>query len=372
MYGITIIGGGFYGGYVAQYLAKKYPWARIAILEKEKYLFSMASRDNLGQLHLGYLYSSTPSLAHTYVKNVRQFERIFAGAIDREVTTYYGVHRNSKVDAQAYELFCRNAALPITLTKDYPNLLFNKIEVPHVYRTHEKTFNWQFVSDKLDDLLRESGVDIMTEHNVDMLTQAQGKYQLLLASGREIQTKIIINASYAGINELHAKSGMELLPMQYDRVIHFNIEIPEEYKSVAAWVISGDFALLSPSQFRKNHILASGSHRNIAASINLPPQSNDIDIAKLYESAKKEATNWIPVLKQAKYLGYTTSLSTKPLVKHKGIYAPEVMFLPHYSNLENYHVLLGGKVGCLPEAIEKISSLFDNVPLMRSEPKVFL
>lgn len=55
---IAIIGGGYYGAFVAHEIKECRPDLEVTILEKEESLFTKASSTNQGQFHIGYMYSS--------------------------------------------------------------------------------------------------------------------------------------------------------------------------------------------------------------------------------------------------------------------------------------------------------------------------
>src|SRR5438552_13668059 len=95
---VVVIGGGFYGCFVAYQIARKFPALSVLVLEKEPVLFARASGTNQGQLHQGYMYSADVELAAECASNAARFVAHFPGAVDREVVSYFGVHRDSEID----------------------------------------------------------------------------------------------------------------------------------------------------------------------------------------------------------------------------------------------------------------------------------
>src|SRR5882672_5021978 len=93
---VAVLGGGFYGCFVAYQIAARFPGLSVAVLEKESALFTRASGTNQGQLHKGYMYSADVELAIECVRNAALFEEQFSAAVDRETISYFGIHRESE------------------------------------------------------------------------------------------------------------------------------------------------------------------------------------------------------------------------------------------------------------------------------------
>ena len=97
---IAIIGGGFYGSYIANRLSKKY---KITIFEKNSSILSEAAKYNQYRLHQGFHYPrSNETIKQTvdgYIKFKKEFKRYLYFPEDN----YYLIHKKSLIDFKQYK-----------------------------------------------------------------------------------------------------------------------------------------------------------------------------------------------------------------------------------------------------------------------------
>jgi L-2-hydroxyglutarate oxidase LhgO len=74
---VAIIGGGYYGAFVANEIKAMNPLLDVTVVEKEDAPFTKASSTNQGQFHMGYMYSADKALAGECVENIARFSRSF-------------------------------------------------------------------------------------------------------------------------------------------------------------------------------------------------------------------------------------------------------------------------------------------------------
>ncbi|HKT04726.1 MAG TPA: FAD-dependent oxidoreductase [Rugosimonospora sp.] len=353
-YDVVIVGGGFYGCFVAYQIASRFPHHNILVLEKENALFTGASATNQGQLHKGYMYSIDAELAAECGRNVVLFERHFHDAIDHGVTAYYGIHRDSEIDPAGYERFCRAQGIPLREVDGAARRYFGD-EVEVVYASAERTFH----SGRLQALMRARmdryGVRVRTAQRVLRVAPRDGGgVTVLLADGTAIGAGTVYNTAFAGINPLHERSGLSHVPMRCEVFLHFLLGMPAEYGNVGTSVIRGYFASLLPSSFRGGHLLAAAAYRRIRARDGLPP-SEHIDeylIEKVYGEALAGCSGYLPGLRDAAYLGHVIGTRVACIDQVSGEVTSRVTPVLDFDGVPGYHVILGGKVTCLFEALE--------------------
>jgi glycine/D-amino acid oxidase-like deaminating enzyme len=353
-YDIAIIGGGFYGAFVATQLAKQFPHYSVTIIEKEDNMFKRASSTNQGQVHRGYVYSNDPNLAKDCQKEAPVFEAYFPDAIDRQTESYYAVHKDSEITPEEFEKFCSEVNLPLTAECGSTDHLVGG-DIVKAYTTPEKTFNSQRVQEKLLDDIKKTKVEVLTAHAVKKIKKEEdGSFELVMTDKPSIRSKIVINATFADINRLHDESELSRVSMRSDVFLHFLITLPERFKNTSISIVRGNFCFMVPSTFRNGHLLASATHRKTDTSKDgyVLEDITNKEIMRRYKLTIDDCSKYVPVLKDATYKGYTIGTRVAFYDSASDSYSSKVMFFEDYDGLNNYHVLLGGKVSAIFDALE--------------------
>jgi glycine/D-amino acid oxidase-like deaminating enzyme len=353
---VAIIGGGYYGAFIANELKNQNPNLDILVIEEKDALFTKASSTNQGQFHMGYFYSGDPKLAARCAENAKRFYHTFADAIDSDVTSVYGIHEVSKITADQYAAFCENIGIPLRLIERPKDILGPAIT--STFESDEKTFNSAKMRKIFEQKLASNDIRVMTGFSVDKVIKISSGLQVT-AGDRVIQADHVFNVTFADINSLNERSNLPKIPIRHDTFLHFVIDLPEKYKHTGASVIRGPYASLLPSSFRGGHVLASGKYRR-TQSTTIDRPSEDIsnkEIKQRYGQAINEAAEYMPLLKSSKFRGHTLGTRTAHLDTSTGAYTSQVTVYRHFGNLPNYHVVLGGKVSNMFDVTEMIKDL---------------
>lgn len=353
---IAVVGGGFYGALVAAEIKACRPGLDVLLLEREAALFTRAASTNQGQFHLGYMYSADPELARECADNAQQFAESFGEAIDQEVISYYGIHRDSDICADDYADFCSKVGLPLKMVPRASSVFGEA--VPVSFAGVEKTFNSAVIQRILERRLASAGVRLACGFHANRIeVRAHGVD--VVSPDKVVQAGMAFNATFADINSLHTRSALSSIPLRHDTFLHFLLELPQEWKSVAATVIRGAFASVMPSVFRDSHILASGKFRRMQSALNDKP-SEDITaetVQDVYAKALQDAGHYLPMLAQARYRGYTIGTRSAYDAPDGAGYTSKALVFENFDGIPDYHVVLGGKVGCMPDVLPQIRRL---------------
>jgi hypothetical protein len=162
----------------------------------------------------------------------------------------------------------------------------------------------------------------------------------------------VFNAAFADINELHQRSHLAEMPMRREVFLHFLLGLPPAYADAAMTVIRGPFASVMPSRFRGGHLLAAAAYRRIDVSDTVPlsEQLEQSRIDKIRDEAMEACSAFIPALRDSVYMGHVIGTRAAVLDAEGRETTSRVTPLLTFTGIENYHVILGGKVGCLFEA----------------------
>lgn len=348
---VVIVGGGFFGCFVAYQVAARFPDLSVLVLEKEHALFGRASGSNQGQLHMGYMYSADVELAEECARNAALFTSDFSEAIDRDVVSYFGVHQDSEISPTGYEDFCAALGLPL-----YPAPLdrFGG-DVVAAYRSVERTFDCVRLGRIMRDRMAAAGVAVRLRQSVRRVDpQDDGRHAVVLDDGRVVLARTVYNATFADINPLHARSGFTPVPIRCEVFLHFMLELPAEYAGVGVAVIRGRFASALPSTSRGVHLLAAAAFRRMAMSdtVSLSEHVDEWQIGKTHAEAVRECSTYLPVLDQSVYKGRVIGTRAAFIDTLTNETTSRVTPVLDFDGIPNYHVILGGKVTCLFEALE--------------------
>lgn len=356
---VAIIGGGYYGAFVANEIKSQQPGLDVTIFEKEDRPFTQASSTNQGQFHMGYFYSGDPELGHECVKNMEKFSDTFGAAVDGDVTSYYAVHKDSNYSADEYAGFCDSLGLPLRIVEDRPKGLFSA-DITTAFVTAEKTFNSARLQNIFLERLSVNGVRLETDFDVKRVAEGRNGLQVIGAN-KIVEADRIFNVTFADINGLHERSDLPKIPVKNDTMLHFILGLPDGFESTSATVLRGPYASLMASSFRQGHLLASAKVRKVrSALVDRPPQDvTQEEIRARYEEAIADAAAYMPVLGLAKYKGYTLGTRTAHFDPDTGAHSSKALVFENFGGVANYHAILGGKVSCMFDIAAPVKRLIE-------------
>ena len=238
-----IIGAGIYGLYAAWKCGAR--GERIAVLEADAEPFSRATFVNQARVHMGYHY---PRSFSTAVKSKGYFERFvndFGGCINSEFDQVYATSAAfSWTNAAEFRRFC--SAAGIRCDDVPPSRYFNDGMCDGAYLTTEYTFDARLMRDEL--LAKIGGcasVKIYTSHAVSSIERGSSTYTVS-AAGERFEAPFVLNATYAGVNQILALAGFEPFKIKYELCEIILCEVSESLKNVGITVMDGPFFSIMP------------------------------------------------------------------------------------------------------------------------------
>src|SRR6185369_16379410 len=110
-YDAIVIGGGFFGCSIANYLKRR--TKSVLLVEREDRLFRHASYANQARIHNGYHYPRSLHTAYRSRINFQSFVQEFPECVVNNFTSLYCISRSmSKVSARQFERFCQTIGAP--------------------------------------------------------------------------------------------------------------------------------------------------------------------------------------------------------------------------------------------------------------------
>ena len=96
---IAIVGTGWYGCYIAEYILDNFKNVEITMYDKNKDFFTGSSYYNQNRLHLGYHYSRSFKTRHLCKETFKLFKEKYYQLIDEVNKNYYIVSKESILEA---------------------------------------------------------------------------------------------------------------------------------------------------------------------------------------------------------------------------------------------------------------------------------
>lgn len=254
VYDKIIIGAGLYGLYSALKCGEQ--GQRILVLERDSEPFSRATYINQARVHMGYHY---PRSYSTAIKSAHYFKRFceeFGFCILTEFDQVYATSAHfSWTSAKEFAIFCANAKIRCDAIA--PERYFNARMCDGAFVTTEYTYDAQLLKKWfLDKLANYTNVEIRYSHRVDQI-QREGAAWRVRAGEITASAPFLLNATYAGVNEIHQMIGFEPFRIKYELCEIILCNVGENLKKTGVTVMDGPFFSIMPFGKTGYHSLTS-------------------------------------------------------------------------------------------------------------------
>ena len=238
-----IVGAGLYGLYAAEQCGAR--GQRVLVLEKDPGPFMRATYINQARVHMGYHY---PRSYSTAIKSAGYFERFcrdYGFCLLTEFDQVYATSAHfSWTNAEQFRKFC--AAAHIRCDDVSPEKYFNPGQCDGAFLTTEYTYDAQILKKHfLEKLAALPNVTIAYSHKPESV-QRTGSVWQVRAGDITAEAPFLLNATYAGVNELHAMLGFEPFAIKYELCEIILCTVDERLKNTGVTVMDGPFFSLMP------------------------------------------------------------------------------------------------------------------------------
>jgi hypothetical protein len=278
-----IIGAGIFGLYVASILVKR--GKRVAVIEKSLKPFSRASSINQARVHNGYHYPRSYATAKKVANYYNRFTKDFDFAINDSFKQIYAIaNKGSKTSAEKFIDFCKEVDIP--LREINSNIYFKKNSVEASFLAKECSFDFLKIKNYL---LREVEDSVMFFYgtSIDFVYIDNSSYVLTLTNGKKLESPLVINAAYSGINEVIEKFNQNLFEIKYELCEVAFCRVSENFRNIGITVMDGNFFSVMPFGNNKLHTLTSVSHTPHQVCYDkIPKFSNEIkeSVCKMHKA----------------------------------------------------------------------------------------
>ena len=245
-YDKIIIGAGLYGLYSALFCGLKQQ--KILVLECDRTSFGRASYINQARVHQGYHY---PRSISTAMKSAGYFERFYKDygfCINRSFDKVYATSSQySWSNGVQFKNFCRAAGLPCEELQ--PERFFKEHMCDGAFLTREYTYDAMILKDYLLSRLETlSNVKIKYGAAIERIEKLQDAYAVYTADGQGggYQAGYVLNATYAGTNQILHLAGFEKFKIKYELCEIILCDVNEKLKPYGFTVMDGPFFSIMP------------------------------------------------------------------------------------------------------------------------------
>lgn len=368
----VIIGAGLYGLYSALYCGKK--GEQITVVEYDDAPFKRATYINQARVHMGYHY---PRSYSTAIKSSHYFERFnkdYGFSIYRDFNKVYATSSAfSWSNAEQFRKFC--FAANIRCEDLNPTKFFNPEMCDGAFLTKEYTYDAVILRDYfLSELEKYPNVLIKYRTRIKKIIKKDVCYEINLASGENLTTPFILNATYASVNQILDLLGFEKFKIKYELCEIILCKVNEKLKNVGITVMDGPFFSIMPFGKTGYHSLTSVTFTPHMTSYDLLPtfdcqaKSNGYcspeQLGNCNECPAKPKSAWDYMSNLAhKYLrdeyefSYVGSLfSMKPILKASEIDDSRPTVIKKFTEKPTFISVLSGKINTVYDLDEVLEN----------------
>lgn len=239
-----VIGAGLYGLYAALSCAKR--GENILVLEYETQPFLRAASINQARVHMGYHYPRSLSTAKKSKGYFDRFVQDYGFCINKEFDQVYATSSAfSWTSAAQFKKFCQSADIPCedVVVSSY----FKPGMCDGAFLTKEYSFDPGILKEHLiHEIQKHPNVTIHYGASIQAIEKREGQYEIKLEDGSALYTGFILNATYAGINQIHSLLGYEPIKIKYELCEVILCKVNDKLRDTGITVMDGPFFSIMP------------------------------------------------------------------------------------------------------------------------------
>lgn len=249
-----ILGAGIYGLYAAKILSKN--GYTVAVMDPDDGPFLRASYVNQARVHNGYHYPRSYSTALKSASYFDRFNSDFSFAINNKFKKIYAISsKYSLASGEQFEKFCSNVGIKARAIS--PAGYFKPNTVEAAFETCEYAFDAAIIRDYLMKGAEETGKVSFHFRQRPKTAEVSGDcYVITTDSGLRFQAPVVLNATYAAINQVIDLFGFTPFKIKYEICEIINCKVSEDLCNTGITVMDGPFFSVMPFGIDKGHSLS--------------------------------------------------------------------------------------------------------------------
>lgn len=356
----AVIGGGFFGLYLAEFLARR--GGRVLLLERGPELMRRASYVNQARVHNGYHYPRSVLTALRSRVNFPRFVAEFRPAIDTSFEKIYAIARRwSKVTAEQFYGSMTRIGAPIRPAAKAVRALFNSDFIEAAFTTVEHAFDAVRLRDIMAERVRAAGVEVRLNAEVRGVQALPGGAVRLDVNGTPLEAGGVFCCTYSQLNVPGAAAGLPLVPLKHELAEMCLVQPPPELKHLGITVMDGPFFSLMPFPPRGLHTLSHVRYTPHARWQDGGPTAYEVfertERRTAFAHMVRDAARYLPAAARCEYRDSLWDVKTV-LPQSETDDSRPILFRPHHG-LRNYHLVMGGKIDNVYDVAEVIGRMLD-------------
>lgn len=355
-----IVGGGFYGLYLAEVLASQF--RRVLLCERGPGLMERASYSNQARVHNGYHYPRSFTTAYRSRINLPRFVANWPEAVKQDFTKLYAIaRRNSKVTAKQFLRFCKEIGAKIEPADLSLRQLFEPHLIEDVFLVEEYAFDSSKLASWAESELAECGVEVRVETRVTAISKVANTLKVAMHQKNgdevEIDSRYVFNCTYSGLNQFTGDFPGTRTNLKQEITEMALMHAPPALKGLGITVMDGPFFSMMPFPARGLHTLSHvrytpHMHWNDKQGIDPYQKLNDYDRSTRVDRMVRDVARYLPAVLDAQYVDSLFEVKTI-LVKNEGDDGRPILFEKH-TELPGCYSVLGGKIDNIYDVLEKL------------------
>lgn len=272
-----VIGAGLYGLYSALSCAKR--GQNVIVLECDPMPFSRATYINQARVHQGYHYPRSISTAMKSAGYFERFNKDFAFCINKEFDQIYATSsKYSWSNGKQFKDFCKTANIPCE--ELHPGNYFKNGMCDGVFRTREYTYDAMILKDYYLEELAKFPKSVRIKYGVDItgIKKDTDIYIINAADGTSYGSGFVLNATYAGTNQILNMAGFAKFGIKYELCEIILCNANDKLKDIGFTVMDGPFFSIMPFGKTGYHSLT---------SVTFTPHTTSYDEVPVFDCQKK-------------------------------------------------------------------------------------
>jgi glycine/D-amino acid oxidase-like deaminating enzyme len=365
-YDSIIIGGGFYGLRLAQFLKEELGVKNVLVIEKESGVMLHASYNNQARVHNGYHYPRSILTALRSRVNLPIFTKEYEPAIVKDFDKYYGIAtRFSNVSARQFERFYEHIGAEIEKAKEVKHL-FDSHFIEEVFKVKEYAFNADILKQLLLDKLAKLNVTVVTGEPVTGFSKKGSKFEVV-TDKHVYTTKFLLNTTYSSINFLNKIADLPIIPLKHELTELCLVTLPPELEHKAFTIMCGPFFSLMPFPARNLYTL---SHVRYTPHAEWSDEDKHVRGTSNYVNSLKRTTNfpsmfadikrYMPIAKNISYSGESLWEVKTVLPQSDVDDSRPILYKAHHGGLRNYICIMGGKIDNIYDVFRELKTTYES------------
>lgn len=353
---LVVIGGGFYGCYLAAHEATR--GRRVVLLEAGETPMQLASKVNQARIHNGYHYPRSVLTALRSRESYERFTAEFAKAVCADFTHHYAIARHgSNVTPQQFALFCERIGAGLTEVTTAGH--FDPTMVDAVFRVKEAAFDAIALRDVMLERMRVAGVELLCGTRALRIAKASGGLCVEASNGSRYTAPRVLNCTYAAMNDVLAASSLPGVPLKLELVEILLLHLPPALQGLGWTIMDGPFwgclpfpAFQASSLYHVRYSVHGSWQDEGSASFRPDVQRPGLERVSAATHMLKDAARYVPRIADSGRAGSAWVIRAKLPGSARTDSRP-ILFVPCPTATGLFHIMGG-----------KIDNVYDVLPIL--------